>query len=1254
MDRTRACSTTLLGAALLIVQVAAQDPIVPAGFSVQRAVGTARSYLCLHVEADGAVLLGTERAGLWRVRDLDGDGFAESESCLDPELMGIQGLASAPGVIFAVGRRGSDSGLWRLEWDAKRTELGEPRPLLLFDGDDEHGAHGVVLGMDGDLFLVHGDAVQPRTEANPAQPFAATEGPTLLEPLPDPGGFGASRRWPYGSILRIDPESGSYEPYAIGLRNPYDLALRADGELFTLESDMEWDLGLPWYKPVRLLLVQRRADFGARPGSASLRLGWPDTPPAVAELGRGSPTGMIFVEHSAWPAAWQGRLLAGDWSEGRVLALDIEPDGTGYSAQSEIFIGGGSALPVTDLELGPDGALWICSGGRGMPGSVWRVAPPMGEAPFAVEPLDRILAQEQPTSAFGRAALASQMQAGGKSLAQRLQALAADGDAAPARRQRAVLALILGAHAQAEDWAAELTFTQAKQLDPIALALLLDAVPGSGSARAALLGINAGTRRAWERANGAGSQTQSALAKTTDPWMLLARRPFVPAALAGGAPRGRELLHKNDWWFEQHLQNPRLGAGEEHLDLVSFLWIEMPAATRVRQLRTIVRLLAHGAQLERRVQPNFDERLRRLLKDPSEAVVSLAIQLSAFRAYADAPLHLLDCLERTKSRTLALDAAVGLHSLRDKLGPAERARLYAFYEESSGWTGGGSFRPTLAGLLEALVQSTPDPELTQLASVGSLGASALATALAQRPEMTEALVPALRAVWENWDQDESQGPAARLSLRRGLLRSMQGGGAALAPLADWLRALQEEHNNLAGEVLLLLAELNDPADFALVAAGLGSGRFEVREACARYLLPRDRRATDPALIWKTLAHAHSLGPRTGARLARVAARWLEVPDPALDPERWSDELLRLERAHGERHPNWSPPLPGPRDGANWSTEQLLGFLQRTTGRPSSSARGALVFAELGCTACHVLGGSGGGWGPSLDGVTRRLDTSALLQAILEPSAEVADRYASSRVTLADGTLHEGRVAREDASEVELWLPAGTRLRLDRREVLSIEPSEVSPMPRALLDGATLEQLRDLFAHLAADGVVTPEDAAGAAWIDLLADQNRSNWGGTMAGWRLLDKVLEGTAVDLPQSTYIVYQQPFSDFEVEFDVFAPDANSGLQYRSLVDPKKPDMLGYQADLGKAWWGSLFATDGRGAIAQPERMLLKDGVYWKGWNHYYLRIEGDRHIIELNGNPMVDVRDDVFSEGLFALQLHQKMKMQVWFTNLRVRPL
>ena len=40
-----------------------------------------------------------------------------------------------------------------------------------------------------------------------------------------------------------------------GFRNAYDIAFNAHGDLFTFDSDMEWDIGLPWYREVRLVHV---------------------------------------------------------------------------------------------------------------------------------------------------------------------------------------------------------------------------------------------------------------------------------------------------------------------------------------------------------------------------------------------------------------------------------------------------------------------------------------------------------------------------------------------------------------------------------------------------------------------------------------------------------------------------------------------------------------------------------------------------------------------------------------------------------------------------------------------------------------------------------------------------------------------------------------------------------------------------------------------------------------------------------------
>ena len=37
-----------------------------------------------------------------------------------------------------------------------------------------------------------------------------------------------------------------------GLRNHFDIAFNALGDLFTYDSDMEWDVGTPWYRPTRI------------------------------------------------------------------------------------------------------------------------------------------------------------------------------------------------------------------------------------------------------------------------------------------------------------------------------------------------------------------------------------------------------------------------------------------------------------------------------------------------------------------------------------------------------------------------------------------------------------------------------------------------------------------------------------------------------------------------------------------------------------------------------------------------------------------------------------------------------------------------------------------------------------------------------------------------------------------------------------------------------------------------------------------
>src|SRR5436305_632506 len=90
----------------------------------------------------------------------------------------------------------------------------------------------------------------------------------VLPRAEDGNGFGAGRKPPGGYIVRVDPDGKNAELFASGQRNNYDIAFNADGELFGWDSDMEWDWGTPWYRPIRAFHAVSGGDTGFGEGSA--------------------------------------------------------------------------------------------------------------------------------------------------------------------------------------------------------------------------------------------------------------------------------------------------------------------------------------------------------------------------------------------------------------------------------------------------------------------------------------------------------------------------------------------------------------------------------------------------------------------------------------------------------------------------------------------------------------------------------------------------------------------------------------------------------------------------------------------------------------------------------------------------------------------------------------------------------------------------------------------------------------------------
>jgi putative heme-binding domain-containing protein len=365
------------------------------GFNVERVYDVPRdqgSWVALARDDRGRLYASDQGdKGLYRVT-LPGEGRTVRVERIEVDLPGgAQGLLWAFDSLYAVVNRKGHSGLYRLRDTDGDDRLDQVTLLRRFVGDGEHGPHAVVLGPDGRaLYLVAGNQTRLPDPERSLVPRAWAEDMLIPRVGPTDGTF--RQDLPGGWVCRTDPDGQAFELVAMGFRNPYDLAFDAGGVLFTFDSDMEWDLGTPWYRPTRVCHVPSGADFGYREGSSKWPADYPDSLPAVHDVGTSSPTGIAFGYGAKFPKEYQHALFLADWSYGKIYAARLTPEGPSYRGEVEVFLAG-APLPVTDLLIHPDdGALYFTVGGRGAASALYRVVyrgdESTGPTPAAPPPTD--------------------------------------------------------------------------------------------------------------------------------------------------------------------------------------------------------------------------------------------------------------------------------------------------------------------------------------------------------------------------------------------------------------------------------------------------------------------------------------------------------------------------------------------------------------------------------------------------------------------------------------------------------------------------------------------------------------------------------------------------------------------------------------------------------------------------------------------------------------------------------------------------
>lgn len=1015
--------------------------------------------------------------------DENGDGRADSfATYADGPATGAQGMYFLGRDLLCTG----DAGLIRYrDRDGDDHADGPPDVFLKLKTGSEHFAHSVQKGPDGWWYVIAGNFAK----------VGASYATLPSSPLTRPES---------GVLMRFKPDMSGGEIMSDGMRNAYDFAFHSSGDVFTYDSDGEREVSLPWYRPTRVFQLTPASGAGWVTESWKWPNEFPEMPLTIAGFGRGSPTGVACYRHRQFPAEYRGAVFVLDWTFGRVMALPLKPRGAGWSSEPIEFLTAVDdfGFAPTDVEVGPDGAMYVSTGGRGTRGAVFRITaketepldPPKPPANDA-EKLSLVLAADQPLSSWSRARWEPLARELGQ--APILEA-ALNPFRAPAERVRAIeiLTELFGgleadslrqlADARPPEVRARAAWSLGRTLselpEPALLVPYLRDVEGKvrRAALEAMLGLPADAAVAslmapvGERLKDDDREVRRAamrvVARLSRPMLVrLAQEIQTAGPLAVLTYElGRTLrpTATRPEVFDSALRVLESDLPVElKLDAVRLLQLALgdvgPGGTLPAVFDGYTSRVGLGS-LERDLDPvrirvarrfpsgvpALDQELGRviaMLSPFNSDLLDRVLALVTTESHPIDDIHWLIVASRIRGERSAAQRSAAAHGF---VQLEEKFAIHKLVQDTN-WA------PRLTELWKRQVELDPSLPATiwHDPGFGRPGHVVFLNGLAKGAQ-TEALG---RFVERARTEDDYAWNSDLVFL--------------LGDSADPLHraAVRELYDNptVRPAVVMVLAGVPDDQDRSKYLEGLDSSQVEVLTACVDALMKLgDDRA--PSTQFALLRTARRLGndardqavrEKLVRLLQRNTGQEFDYPfgKPA-GPEqvqalaRWSDWLAMKFPIEAAR-------------SAGTPLEDVEAFKRLVDGvdwNAGNAAEGRKVFEKRQCVQCH---GGKASLGPDLAGVTRRFSRDDILNAIVDPNRDVSPRYQATLIQTKQGKVHTGLIIYQSVDGVLLRTGTNQTLRFEAGEIEQRKTLRQSLMPAGLLKEATAADLADLYAYL---------------------------------------------------------------------------------------------------------------------------------------------------------------------------------------------